>query len=149
DAAKPITNDKSRGIRTFSWTYTGEHILFLQDKGGDENFHVYSVNLSTGEETDLTPYEGARGGIAELSRDIPDEVLLSVNNRNPALFDIHRVNLRTGERSVVEENTQGFAGYVTDERFNVRLAQRFTPEGGVEILRKGTGGEWEPFMSVD
>src|SRR5690606_16381403 len=52
-------------------------------------------------------------------------------------------------RSVVEENTQGFAGYVTDERFNVRLAQRFTPEGGVEILRKGTGGEWEPFMSVD
>ena len=148
DAAKPITNDKHRGIRQFNWAVNPDYILFMQDKGGDENFHVYSVNLKTNEETDLTPFEGARGMIAELSREFPDEVLLMVNNRNPALFDIHRVNLVTGERTLVEQNDQGFAGYVTDEDFRVRLATRMNAQGGSDILKKGVSGEWEPFMSV-
>lgn len=148
DAGKPVTSDKHRGIRSFSWAVNGDYILFLQDKGGDENFHVYSVNLDTGEETDLTPFDGARGSIAELSRDFPDEVLLAVNNRNPVVFDIHRVNLRTGERTLVEQNDQGFAGYVTDENFKVRLATRMNPTGGADLFKKGTGGEWEPFLSI-
>ncbi len=148
EAAKPVTNDKSRGIRQYGWAINGDYILFLQDKGGDENFHVYSVNLKTGEETDLTPFDGARGSISELSREFPDEVLLSVNNRNPALFDLHRVNLVTGERSVLEQNDQGFAGYVTDDNFKARLASRMNPAGGIDIFQKGTGGEWEPLLSV-
>jgi dipeptidyl aminopeptidase/acylaminoacyl peptidase len=148
EAAKPVTNDKSRGIRQFSWAVNGDYILFLQDKGGDENFHVYSVNLKTGAETDLTPFDGARGGIAELSREFPDEVLLSVNNRNPALFDLHRLNLVTGERSVLEQNDQGFTGYVTDDNFKARLATRMNPAGGIDVFQKGTGGEWEPLLSI-
>src|ERR1700737_596655 len=43
DTAKPITDDKKRGIRQHHWADDGRHILFLQDEGGDENWRVNSV----------------------------------------------------------------------------------------------------------
>ena len=58
--AKPVTNDTYRGIRSYAWAYTNQHILYLQDRNGDENWRIYSVNLNSGEILDLTPFEGVR-----------------------------------------------------------------------------------------
>lgn len=49
EAAEPVTNDTERGVRDYSWAYTGNAILYHQDKGGDENWHVYRVALASGE----------------------------------------------------------------------------------------------------
>ena len=57
DAAKPVTHDKHRGVTNYSWAYTNQHIVYTQDKNGDEDNHVYSINLSSGEIRDLTPIE--------------------------------------------------------------------------------------------
>jgi Tol biopolymer transport system component len=57
EAAKPVTNDTNRGIRFHQWAYTSKHILYIQDKGGDENWRIYGVKLETGEVTDYTPIE--------------------------------------------------------------------------------------------
>ena len=48
-AAKPVTHEKDRPIGGYFWAYTNKHILYSQDNKGDENFHVYAVNLDTGE----------------------------------------------------------------------------------------------------
>ena len=82
DAAKAITDDKKRGIRNFFWAYTSEHILYTQDKDGDENNHVYSVNVKTAETKDLTPLEGIRARIEGVSQDFPDELLVGINDRD-------------------------------------------------------------------
>ncbi|PXF61885.1 MAG: hypothetical protein C4B59_01250 [Candidatus Methanogaster sp.] len=63
DSAEPITNDTDRGIRMYLWAYTNEHILYLHDQAGDQNWRIYSVNLETGETTDLTLLEGAQAKI--------------------------------------------------------------------------------------
>ncbi|MBC2764231.1 MAG: S9 family peptidase, partial [ANME-2 cluster archaeon] len=55
DSAEPVTNDTYRGISSYFWAYTNEHILYTQDQAGEENWRVYSVTLETGETTDLTP----------------------------------------------------------------------------------------------
>ena len=57
-AARPVTDDRERGIRIYFWAYTSRHVLYLQDKGGDEDWHVYSVDLTSGQTNDLTPLEG-------------------------------------------------------------------------------------------
>src|SRR5262249_43399071 len=36
-AAEPVTADKKRGIRIYSWAHTNQHVLYLQDQDGDEN----------------------------------------------------------------------------------------------------------------
>ena len=60
EAAKPVTHDTHRGIRGYFWAYTNDHIIYVQDKDGDENWRVYCVDLASGEVKDLTPLEGMR-----------------------------------------------------------------------------------------
>ncbi|NOY42355.1 MAG: S9 family peptidase [Planctomycetes bacterium] len=151
--AKPVTDEKKRDIRGHYWAYTGEHVLYSQDKGGDENWHVYATNVTTGETKDLTPLEKVRAEIEDISYKFPDEILVGLNDRDPRLHDIYRVNVITGKRELLQIN-QGVAGYMTDDEFRVRFALNYTPEGGKVLLKPktegetGEGAEWEDFVRV-
>jgi dipeptidyl aminopeptidase/acylaminoacyl peptidase len=147
DSAEPVTNDTDRGIRNYFWAYTNEHILYLQDQAGDENWRVYSVNLETGQTTDLTPLEGVQARIQEVSQKFPEEILIALNDRDPTLHDIYDLNITTGEKSVVMEN-EGFLGFTTDDEYNVRFAERLTPDGGSEIFQAIEDGGWELFAKL-
>jgi dipeptidyl aminopeptidase/acylaminoacyl peptidase len=148
EAAEPVTNDKKRGIRTYSWAYSNKHIVYAQDKEGDENWHIYSVDLTTGQTKDLTPLEGVQARIEGTSHKFPTELILGLNDRNPELHDLYRVNIDSGERSLIQEN-EGFMGFVTDHTYNVRIAARFEPDGGIQLFRSTDEGEWESFMKVE
>ncbi|KAF5419823.1 MAG: Dipeptidyl aminopeptidase/acylaminoacyl peptidase [Candidatus Methanocomedens sp.] len=147
DLAEPVTNDTDRGIRSYFWAYTNEHILYTQDQAGEENWRVYSVTLETGETTDLTPFEGVQASIQAVSQKFPDEILIALNDRDPTLPDIHRLNITTGEKSLVMEN-EGFIGFTTDDEYTVRFVERATSGGGKEILKATEDGGWEPFMEI-
>jgi hypothetical protein len=132
-----------RGIRIYFWAYTNRHILYLQDKGGDENWRVYAVDLATDETRDLTPFEKVAAHIQEVSKDYPEEVLVGLNNRDARYHDLHRVNIRTGELALLQENPD-FLGFITDDGFNLRFAVRMTADGGEEVCKPGRAGEDEP-----
>ncbi|HUY91067.1 MAG TPA: alpha/beta fold hydrolase [Pirellulales bacterium] len=146
-AAQPVTEDKLRGIRSYFWAYTNEHVLYVQDAGGDEDWHVYRVDLATRKTLDLTPLKGVNAQVQGVSHRIPDEILVGLNDRDPQVHDIYRVKLDSGDRELIEKNTEQFAGYVTDEDFRVRFGSRMLPDGGNELLGK-EGGAWKPFVSI-
>jgi dipeptidyl aminopeptidase/acylaminoacyl peptidase len=146
-SAVPVTSDTARGIRIFFWAYTNEHIIYLQDKGGDENWRVYSVDLTVGTTIDLTPFDGVQAQIQEVSHRIPQEMLVGLNNRVPQLHDLYRVNVATGEYHLILEN-EDFAAFVTDDDFNVRFGLRLTSDGGSEALAPDGDGGWKSFMVV-
>src|SRR3954467_14515235 len=95
--AKKITSDEKRGIRQYYWPHDGKHLLYLQDIGGDENFHVFATELATGKTRDLTPFPGVRAAGVDLDEKHPDVILVALNKRNKQVFDMHRVTLSTGE----------------------------------------------------
>ena len=144
--AAPVTSDTTRGIRAHEWAYTGRHILFPQDVGGDENWHIYSVDLDTGMTVDLTPFEQVAATIIMTSPEYPREVLLGVNNRVAELHDIVRADIVTGERQTVVVN-EGFVDFVGREDFAVPLAAAMTPDGGM-VVCKDTDGAYEPFLQI-
>jgi dipeptidyl aminopeptidase/acylaminoacyl peptidase len=148
ESARPVTRDQARGIRFYGWTYTNDHLAYIQDKDGDENWHVYIVDLASGDIRDLTPIEGVQARIQETSPQFPDELLIGLNDRNPQLHDVYRINIVTGTSELVQQN-DGFAGFLTDENFNVRFALRLTSDGGSEMLRLTETGHWERFIKVD
>lgn len=149
DAAVPVTKDTNRGIRQFLWAFNNTHIIYRQDVGGDENWRIYSVDLSAGNaERDLTPFEGARAEIEGVSHRFPDEIMIGLNNRNPKFHDLMRVNVKTGELVVRMENNEGFTGFHVDDDFNVRFAVRYSADGGIEWLRVREDGGTEPWDSV-
>ena len=145
--ARPVTRDKLRGIRTYFWAYTNDHLIYLQDVGGDENWHVYLVDLATTETTDLTPLEAVNAQISGMSHRLPGQIVVSLNDRNPNVHDLYRIDLDSRERTLVEKNTENFTGYVLDDDLRVRFATRMQPDGGSELLRKD-GERWAKFISV-
>jgi len=137
-AAKPITNDQKRGIRQHFWAYDSKHILYIQDEGGDENWHLYAVDVVAGTTKDLTPYKGIAAQVAGLSWKKPGFVAVGLNDRNPEYHDLWEINLTTGARTLIEQNTQEFAGYDLDLDLKPKLALKTSPDGG-EIMRLAAG----------
>ena len=150
--AKPVTQDKHRGVFNYFWAYTSQHILYTQDKNGDEDFHVYSINLDSGEIKDLTPIEKISAEVEGVSERFPEEILVGINDREQRRYhDIHRVNIVTGERKLVQENP-GFDGFLTDDDFRVRFAMRTNPDASQELLKPAAAGskdaKWEPTIKI-
>lgn len=149
DDDKMVTADKKRGIRLYFWAEDNKTLLYQQDNDGDENFHIYGVDLASGNVRDFTPFQGVRAGVADLSRDFPDEVLIEANIRNRELMDVHRLNLKTGALTLDTENPGDVAGWGTDAKFQVRAAQVQTPDGGTEIrVRDDVKAPWKTLLKV-
>ena len=111
--AKPVTADKARPVRSYRWSVSGKHVLYLQDAGGDEDWHLYSVNLSSGTTTDLTPFKKVAVQIMAMSHRHPDTVLVGINNRDKRLHDVWSINLESGQRTMLVQNP-GFIGFTFD-----------------------------------
>jgi dipeptidyl aminopeptidase/acylaminoacyl peptidase len=130
-----VTNDTLRGIRTHFWAQDGRHLIYLQDVGGNENFHAYAVDVAQGTVRDLTPHEGVRATNVILDRNHPDQLLLGMNLRDKKLFDMYRVNLATGESKLDTENPGDVLGWATDPDFVIRAAIALNQEDGSQVLR--------------
>jgi len=147
-AAQPVTEDKDRGIRAFAWARDGQHVLYVQDIGGDENWRLYDVDPRTLERRDLTPFEGIHATIIGTSKRRPDEVLVGINADNPQLHDVYRLHLASGEL-VKEIVNPGYAGWVADEDLQVRCALAPLPDGSFNLLVRDTGeGEFRHLLTI-
>jgi dipeptidyl aminopeptidase/acylaminoacyl peptidase len=144
-AAKPITNDRKRGIRQHFWAYDGAHVLYLQDQGGDENWRLYSARADGGGEKDLTPLPGVQAQVIGLSHERPGTVLVGLNDRKPEWHDAWEIDIASGERRLVERNDQEIGGYLAGLDLKPRVALRTLPEGGEILRRKGEG--WERILA--
>ncbi|WP_116089801.1 S9 family peptidase [Sphingomonas crusticola] len=148
-AAKPLTAEKTRPIRSYYWSPDSKTILFVNDKGGDENFLLYGVDVATAAQKSLTPFDKTRVEVINISRAVKDRILIGINNRDPRWHDVYGLDLATGKLSLVLQNDGGYAGFVADEQLVPRLATKQRPDGGQSFYRV-TGGKVEqtPFATI-
>jgi dipeptidyl aminopeptidase/acylaminoacyl peptidase len=147
-AARAVTDDTDRGVRTFGWAWDGRHLLYVQDVGGDENWRLYDVDLVTGERRDLTPFEKIHATIIGSSKRRPTELLVGINADNPQLHDVYRLDLETGNL-VKEIENPGYAGWVADEDLVVRCAVEPLPDGSLNVLvRDSAPADWRTLLTI-
>ncbi|GAB3907972.1 S9 family peptidase [Larkinella knui] len=147
-AAKPMTADTLRPIRTYFWSRDGKFLLFSQDKGGDENFNIYAVNpaepLKTGQDVplarDLTNLKGVRVAIYRVPKTDPNALYIGLNDRDKAWHDLYKLNLTTGEKTLVRKNTDRVTGWIFDWDDKLRLATSTAPDGSSDLLRVDDAG---------
>ncbi len=142
--ARRITAESQRDIAEYFWK-GDDTVIYAKDVNGDENYHVIAVNVSTGKATDLTPLEGVRAGVQDDLPDDPDHVLVVHNGRNPEVFDVYKVNVRTGRSTLAAQNPGDVLGWSTDHEGRVRLA---TALSGVDSELRYRDKETEPFRSL-
>jgi len=151
DQARVITAEAKRPIRDFSWAYTNRHVLYLQDTGGDEDYHVFRVDLGDGKITDLTPYPKARAALAGSDPSQPNTILVTLNDRDPQFFDLFKIDLRTGARTLVIQNNDGFGDFVIDDHLVVRFAIKKLPDGSNQVMSpesKAPSTKWKLFEAI-
>jgi dipeptidyl aminopeptidase/acylaminoacyl peptidase len=147
DQAKPLTAEKARPIRTTFWSPDSRQVLFINDKGGDENFLLYGVDVVSGVQKSLTPFEKTRAEVIGTSTTIKDRMLVGLNNRDPRWHDVYMLEPASGKLTKVMQN-DGYAGFIADDGLNLRMAIRSRPDGGADYFRvTGATVEATPFMS--
>lgn len=139
-----ITADKKRGIRIFFWTYNPDQLMYMQDSDGDENFHLYLVNIKSKIVRDLTPFQGVKAEPIDLDPKFPNLVLVGMNLNNPQTFDVFRINLENGAVEFDTQNPGNIVSWTADADFQIRAATASTPDGGSELLfRETVDKSWE------
>lgn len=133
DAARPLTASKDRPIRVVLWSPDSTMVMYIQDKAGDENFLLYGVDVRSGTEKTLTPFEKTRVQIVSVSPLIKDRILVGLNNRDPQWHDIHSLDLKTGQLTEIMRG-DGFAGFLADATHALRLALRPNAAGGMDYF---------------
>lgn len=148
EKARPLTAETKRPIPVHFWSRDAKLVLWVQDKGGDENFNVYAVdpNAKVPEGAKVPPArsitnaEGARAQIYGLPKVDPDAMFVGLNDRDPAWFDLYRVKLSTGERTLLRQNDDRVSSWIFDLAGTLRLASRIDDKGNTEVLRVDADG---------
>jgi len=147
--ARVVTADKSRGIQSYGWAFDSKTILYAQDAAGDENFHVFAVDLDTHNARDLTPWQGVRSELVAASPKFPGRMLVALNLRDRKLMDVHRIDLRTGAVELDTKNPGGVARWLADDDMIVRAATITMADGGTELrIRDSTAGPWRTLIKA-
>ena len=146
-------------IRGYGWA-NKDRLIYVKDTGGDENYHLYGINLDGTNEKDLTPYDGVRAGINNNLKDQPDHMIVDMNKDNPEVFEPYRININNGEIEKLFENTDTenpVAGYDFDKDGNLRaytqqrngtdywLYYRTSEEAPFEVINKAS---WKDNFSI-
>ncbi len=142
-----ISSDEKRGIRFYLWQYDAQHVLYLQDKDGDENFHLYQTNLATKETRCLTPFPEVIVSPISYLPENPNQILTLMNLQNPALLDVYGIDLTTGEVELVHKNTDGSFQFLADTHSQIRASARYGESGETIIsARADLNSEWKELI---
>ena len=144
EEAVRVTSATERDIPAYFWS-GNERIVYLQDRGGDENYRLYAVSSDGTESRELTPFENTRVTIVDSLEEQDDFILIGMNRRDQRLFDVYRLNLETGELTLLEENPGDIAGWMTDHDGKLRVAVR---SDGVNTSLLYRDREDEPFRNI-
>jgi dipeptidyl aminopeptidase/acylaminoacyl peptidase len=146
--ARPVTNDRGRGIRVFAFCHDDRTLLFLQDTDGDEDWRLYALDLDAGDGPRLvTPGEGVHAVLLGHNRWNPTTVLVGLNADNPQLHDVYSLDLASGSLDKVESNP-GFAGWIVDSDLQIRGGVAMTEDGGAVVQLRQPDGAYSPWLMV-
>jgi dipeptidyl aminopeptidase/acylaminoacyl peptidase len=147
-AAKRITEEKSRDVAAAFWK-GNDHIVFLKDFKGDENFHLVSVNRDGGDLRDLTPGEKVRAQVVDELPDDDHELLVGLNQRNPEVFDVFRMNVDTKQTKKIAENPGNITGWITDHQGRLRAASTSDGVNTSLLFRDKESDPWKTVLTTN
>lgn len=150
DAGQIVTADKKRGIRQYWFTPDSKGVIYMQDADGDENFHLYLLELASKNQRDLTPFAGVRASVVAAGHGKnAKDFLVTLNVRDRKVFDVYRLSLETGALVFDTENPGDVVSWVADAQLQVRAAVATTKDGGTEVrARETVKAPWKPFITV-
>ncbi|MDH3626278.1 MAG: S9 family peptidase [Acidobacteriota bacterium] len=143
-----VTAVTDRDLSGYTWV-SDTRLLYARDTGGDENYHLFAVDHDGGNPVDLTPFDGVKCELVDDLPDVDDEVLVQMNRRVPELFDVHRLNVVTGDLTIVAENPGNVQSWITDHNGQLRAAMTTDGVHSSLLFRESEQDSWKELASYD
>lgn len=155
DKARRLTN-LERPIGNYFWTDDGKYILYVKDKGGNENYNIYAVMPSAAngnshdipDSRNLTPFDNVRVRIFMMSKKDPDIMMIGLNNRDPKWHDLFKLQISSGKLTKIQENKDRLTNWIFDCDEKPRIAVRNPEDGSTELLNTGSDGKMNKIYTV-
>lgn len=138
---RPVSRDPKLAIGNYDWAMDSRHLIFMQDSGGDENFHIYALNVETGVVRDLAAFKEVKAQNLLMAKDRPGEILVGLNVRDKRYVDMYRIDLNTGKIVLDTENPGDVRWWLADHNLVVRAAVALNPADISTILRVRDGAD--------
>lgn len=148
DEAKRITSVTERDIAGYFWA-DDQRIVYLRDNGGDENYYITVVDKDGQNEKVLTQFDNVRTQLIDDLEDIPNEVIIGMNKRNPEVFDAYRLNLASGDMEMIAENPGNIMGWLTDHNGALRIAVTSDGVNTTLLHRETEEQEFQPLLTTN
>ena len=149
DEAVRITSERERDLAGYFWA-NDSRILYLKDTGGDENFQLYGVDIDGTDPKAYTAVPGVRTTIIDPLEEIDSLMIIGTNERNPQIFDPYRLNLNTGEKTLLCENPGDVQGWQTDHDGKLRVAYAIVDGVNTQIrYRESEAEEFRPVLTTN
>jgi dipeptidyl aminopeptidase/acylaminoacyl peptidase len=113
--------EKDDLIKSYGWL-DKKRLFYTQDKGGNENIHLYAADIDGKNLKDLTPFEDITLGSVRLIKDT-EFVIVTMNKNNKQIFEPYKINFNTGEMTQLYENkdvNSPIDDYLFDKDGNLR-----------------------------
>ncbi|MEM7380434.1 MAG: S9 family peptidase, partial [Bacteroidota bacterium] len=148
---KRVIEEKEELVRGYGWI-NNERLVYIMDKGGDENYHVYAVNLDGSNQKDLTPFDGIRAQFSDLLKDDKDHIIVLMNKNNPQVFEPYKINVVNGEMEQLyssDDPANPIAGYDFDKDGNLRSFTKLRDGVEQDIYYAKEPGKFELLKSLN
>jgi len=143
-----VTDATERDIGGYLWG-SDDRLVYVQDTGGDENWRLYAVGADGSDALDLTPFPGVQCRIVDELEEVDDEILFEMNRRDKEVFDVYRLNLRSGEMTSIARNPGSIHAWFTDHEGKLRAAQTTDGVNSSLLFREREEDEWKTVATYD
>lgn len=148
DEVTLVIEEKEELIRNYGWA-NESRLIYIMDKGGNENYHLFAVNLDGSKQVELTPFDGVRVSVLNSLKEQKDDMIISMNKDNPQIFEPYKINIKTGKLIKLfsnEDPANPISGYDFDKDGNLRAYTK--QQNGTEYVLYYRTAEGEPFEKI-
>ncbi len=143
-----VSSATERDIAGFAWANNGR-LVYVQDTGGDENYHAFAVDIDGENFVELTPFDGVRAQMVDDLENDDDHMLLALNKRDPRVFDVFRININSGEMEMIAQNPGNISGWLTDNDGILRVATTSDGVNASLLYRDTEADEFEAILTTN
>ncbi len=134
--SNPVTPKNMHHIKHYFWL-DATNLGYLQDNQGDENQHVWKIDINTGTLTDLTPFQGVKAVNPIVTK---ASLLVGLNRRTPQVFDMYRIDIQTGSIRLDTQNPGDVIHllgneWIADHNGVIRAHRAFNMQDGSGVIR--------------
>ncbi|MDN3587970.1 prolyl oligopeptidase family serine peptidase [Pedobacter aquatilis] len=119
---KQLTHLEEKSISFYFWTSNNELIYYTEDESKERKSDLFVVSKDGSKRKQLSSNEKNRLRVIEDQLIDDKYIIVASNKRDSTVFDVYRLNVRTGNMDIAAKNPGNVTEWVTDNKGILKIA---------------------------